>query len=522
MAFDITNNYWSVGDTSPGTQVFSSLTGAYVALADATYVAWLADGNTVTAIDTQANMYIAIADHAKSRKDYFLGIALIDFSGGNVTLTNSQLKTKMTLSSTVGASTMTLPQSNLPTSWPLGLLMVLYPNNQHAITVKKYDGTTLFVFPPVSIGPAGAVGYVMPMGMDSNDTTGGGWSPLAFIPAQGYAITANTYGGASNGDFQFNVSGITAGQTRSLTPPNADTTLGGLSITQTWTAVNTFSNTTDATSGSTGAIHTDGGIGAKKGIFGENKITAAATSGYYLGANLAFIQSPTSNYHTLQGPDSLVNSIFGNTTDKRQIHTAETSIDCNTGTFYVKDYAGATIGAQFATTGSRINKYLAIDTASTGDDGCVRVNKFFHSDGGFKRVSTQFDKTNDTTLADITGLSATLIAGKTYDFEAILETTSNIATGVQFAIAGTCTATTINYRASVTDGTTIGANSRATALGTAVGGVTAVTAAQCRITGTIVVANAGTLTVQFAENVGVAATTSSVLVGSTFKVWQVA
>jgi hypothetical protein len=142
-------------------------------------------------------------------------------------------------------------------------------------------------------------------------------------------------------------------------------------------------------------------------------------------------------------------------------------------------------------------------------------------DVGSKRVSTQFDKTNDTTLANITGLSVNVVAGKSYRFEAVLYTTSNVATGVKFAIAGTATATAIIYEAILDDAGDISAQTRATALGTAVAGITAVTNAYCRITGTITVNAAGTLTVQFAENAAVAATTSSVLVGSTFTVNEI-
>jgi len=136
--------------------------------------------------------------------------------------------------------------------------------------------------------------------------------------------------------------------------------------------------------------------------------------------------------------------------------------------------------------------------------------------GQQSRVSTQFDKTN-TTLSDITGLTATLVAGKIYRFEAKLYTTSDVAGGVKFAIAGTATATNIIYEGLTTDAG-LTTQSRAAALATAVGAVTAVTAAYTVITGTITVNAAGTLTVQFAENA--ATVTSSVLVGSTFVVTE--
>lgn len=143
----------------------------------------------------------------------------------------------------------------------------------------------------------------------------------------------------------------------------------------------------------------------------------------------------------------------------------------------------------------------------------------FYFDAGERRVTTQFDKTNDTTLATVTGLSVTVESGKTYRFEAVLYTTSNVAGGVQFAISSSG-ATTIIYEAIVFSASAVVAQTRATTAGTAVGAITAVTAAYCRITGSIVTSAAGSLAVQFAQNVS-NGTASSVLVGSTFTVSQI-
>jgi hypothetical protein len=116
------------------------------------------------------------------------------------------------------------------------------------------------------------------------------------------------------------------------------------------------------------------------------------------------------------------------------------------------------------------------------------------------RNSSSFAKTSDTTLANITGLTRNVEAGRTYYFETELSITSVSTGGVKFAISGTATATSINYEGVLRDGTTISAATRATALDTTVCAVTAVTAATCRIRGVVVVANAGTLTVRFAQN----------------------
>lgn len=127
------------------------------------------------------------------------------------------------------------------------------------------------------------------------------------------------------------------------------------------------------------------------------------------------------------------------------------------------------------------------------------------------RVSTQYDNTT-TTLGDVTGLTATVVAGKIYRFEATLFSTSDVAGGIKAAIGGTATATSIRYEVLITDAglTTQG---RQTALAGATG-VTAVTAALIKIEGTITVNAAGTITCQAAQNANTG--TTSVLTGSTF------
>lgn len=136
-------------------------------------------------------------------------------------------------------------------------------------------------------------------------------------------------------------------------------------------------------------------------------------------------------------------------------------------------------------------------------------------------VTTQFDKTNDAALANITGLTHNVNAGKTYSFEAILDVSPNITGGSQYAIAGTATATSIVYFIELLDDTTnvFTITSRQTALGGATGQA-GTTAGRCKISGTIIVNAAGTLTVQFAQNVATLATTSSVLINSRFTVDQ--
>ena len=138
------------------------------------------------------------------------------------------------------------------------------------------------------------------------------------------------------------------------------------------------------------------------------------------------------------------------------------------------------------------------------------------------RNSSQFDKTSDTTLANVTGLSRNVEAGRAYGFEATLYTTSNTAGGIKCAIGGTATATSVIYDAVITQNGAMVApgTTRATALATAVADVTNVSAAKVKITGTIVISGAGTLTVQFAQNAS-NGSASSVLINSTFRLFPI-
>jgi len=135
------------------------------------------------------------------------------------------------------------------------------------------------------------------------------------------------------------------------------------------------------------------------------------------------------------------------------------------------------------------------------------------------RLGTSATRTTDVTLSNVTGFSANLLNGATYTFEAKLYTTSNVAGGVNYAIGGTATASSIIYEGLTTDAG-LTTQSRAAAMATSVGNVTAVTAAYTVITGTIVCSATGSLTLQFAQNASNAAT-STILAGSTFIVTRI-
>jgi hypothetical protein len=56
------NWYWIVNGST--TQVYSSAVGNYVPVDNAAYTAWLADDNTPTRIDTEANLGGTLATHS--------------------------------------------------------------------------------------------------------------------------------------------------------------------------------------------------------------------------------------------------------------------------------------------------------------------------------------------------------------------------------------------------------------------------------------------------------------------------
>ena len=132
------------------------------------------------------------------------------------------------------------------------------------------------------------------------------------------------------------------------------------------------------------------------------------------------------------------------------------------------------------------------------------------------RTTAQFDKTTNTTLANITGLTITIVSGKKYKFRAVLDVSADAVGGSKFAIAGTATATSIYYWIILTDGGT-NANtivSHQTALAGSAGQA-GTTTGKCVVEGAIVCNAGGTITAQFAQQAS--SGTSSILINSTFE-----
>ena len=116
------------------------------------------------------------------------------------------------------------------------------------------------------------------------------------------------------------------------------------------------------------------------------------------------------------------------------------------------------------------------------------------------RNSAQFDVTSSTTLTLVTGLTRNVEAGRTYAFKAYLQTTANVAGGIQFSVSGSATATAISYEGTLQAAAALVAQTRATALDTAVCASTTTTAGTCIIEGVIQVNAAGTFQIKFAQN----------------------
>jgi hypothetical protein len=128
-------------------------------------------------------------------------------------------------------------------------------------------------------------------------------------------------------------------------------------------------------------------------------------------------------------------------------------------------------------------------------------------------VASDWAKTSDTTLADITGLSANVIAGGVYKVRVFLNMQTNASGGTKVALSGTATVTALRLRVVIFKDTDH-IVSNITALNTPVG-ETAVHR-QIVLEGYVAVNAGGTLTVQAAQNASNASATT-VYAGSTMK-----
>lgn len=125
-------------------------------------------------------------------------------------------------------------------------------------------------------------------------------------------------------------------------------------------------------------------------------------------------------------------------------------------------------------------------------------------------LASQFDKTSNTTLSEVTGLSINVVAGNTYIFKAVLQIAEG-GGGFKVAINGACTASAFSAGVYVF--------APVTNMGDVVCNGVATTCIP--VEGSITVSASGTLYPEFAQNAS-NASVSSVLVGSYFRVEKVA
>jgi len=149
---------------------------------------------------------------------------------------------------------------------------------------------------------------------------------------------------------------------------------------------------------------------------------------------------------------------------------------------------------------------LALFKAST--------DTYYYGTANVSYVASNFSKTSDTTLANITGLTFTTASSGIYRFKANLFLSCGASGGAKVSVSGTNTATTIWYLVSLRTTTAFVGE-----VNTALDGDYGTTAAHVfgEVIGYINVANGGTLTIQFAQNAS-NGTPSVVLAGSWLEV----
>lgn len=142
------------------------------------------------------------------------------------------------------------------------------------------------------------------------------------------------------------------------------------------------------------------------------------------------------------------------------------------------------------------------------------TDTYYYGTANVSYVTSDFSKTSDTTLANITGLTFTTVSGGVYRFKAMLFLSCGASGGAKVSVSGTTTATKIQYLTSLRTTTAwVGE------VNTAMDGDYGTTAAHVlgEVEGYIDVNAGGTLTIQFAQNAS-NGTASIVLEGSWFEV----
>lgn len=285
--------------------------------------------------------------------------------------------------------------------------------------------------------------------------------------------------------------------------------------------------------GSAGAVVLfNGALGTPSSGTATN-LTGTATA-LNIGGNAATATTATTATNVTvanEGTDTSCFPLFvtNATGDLGPKSNANLTYNSNTGAFGVTSLtatASVTATTHIPTGSSAPTNGLYLPAANTVGIATNSALKFSIDTNGVpfvsstSRVTSTFSVTNSSTLAAITGLSATLQSAKTYWFECHLFTTSNTAGGIKVDFnGGTATATAVIMDALGGDsgGT---AAVRATSLATTLQAVTGITTAMVQIWGLITVNAGGTLIPRFAQQTN-NGSASTVAIGSYLKVGEV-
>ena len=155
--------YYFVQDSSPGTQVWATLRGQFVALADATYVAWKAAPYNVTqSIDTFAHMMQSVSAIAATVPRP--GFSTLDSAASIPT------PTPLVVFDNTGnpADTLLLPPASTTLGIPVGASITIYTTGGNDVNIKVQDNTTVVAH----MGPFAAATFYL----TDNTTKNGTWA----------------------------------------------------------------------------------------------------------------------------------------------------------------------------------------------------------------------------------------------------------------------------------------------------------------------------------------------------------